>query len=305
MNEFLAKVPFDLYELSLFHLAAKHGSFTRAGREAGLTQSAITRQIQGIEERLGIRLFERTTRRVTLTPAGKLLFDRAKIILQSTEATLADVQSQFGKLAQSLRVGVARSIGLAYYPGFFFAFGKRRPDIQLQVTQETTAEILVRLDEGTLDAGLLPVPERLPRGLVATHRFRDDFTLIGSPASVLASISPRSTQKKLRAALKTERWLMLDRQEIAGVALYQWLKTEGFCDEPAMELDSFDVILNLAALGLGIAAVPQRVLALYGNRKKIVRLPLKPKYSREIAVVVRKTNRSAKPLDDFVGSVLF
>ena len=54
VNEFLATGPFDLYELKLFHLVAEHCSFTRAGQAAGLTQSAITRQIQGMEAKLGL-----------------------------------------------------------------------------------------------------------------------------------------------------------------------------------------------------------------------------------------------------------
>src|ERR1041385_2388323 len=73
VNEFLATGPFDLYELKLFHLVAEHRNFTRAGQAAGLTQSAITRQIQGMEARLGTPLFERTTRSVTLTAAGAAL----------------------------------------------------------------------------------------------------------------------------------------------------------------------------------------------------------------------------------------
>ncbi|HVK58398.1 MAG TPA: LysR family transcriptional regulator, partial [Candidatus Kapabacteria bacterium] len=55
MHRFLSTVPFDLYELSLFHLVVKHRSFTKAAEIAGLTQSAITRQMQGVENSLGIK----------------------------------------------------------------------------------------------------------------------------------------------------------------------------------------------------------------------------------------------------------
>ena len=54
VNQFLSKVPFDLYELALFHLVVKHRSFTKAAEIAGLTQSAITRQMQGVENSLGL-----------------------------------------------------------------------------------------------------------------------------------------------------------------------------------------------------------------------------------------------------------
>src|ERR1043165_9920292 len=81
MNELLATGPFDLYELQLFHLVAEHRNFTKAGQAAGLTQSAITRQIAGMETRLGVPLFERTTRSVNLTAAGAGLYARSGAIL--------------------------------------------------------------------------------------------------------------------------------------------------------------------------------------------------------------------------------
>ena len=75
MHEYLDTAPFDLYELHLFHLVAKHRSFTKAAEIVGLTQSAITRQMQGMEESLSLTLLERTTRNVRMTPAGEFLFN--------------------------------------------------------------------------------------------------------------------------------------------------------------------------------------------------------------------------------------
>ncbi|HXA45706.1 MAG TPA: LysR family transcriptional regulator, partial [Candidatus Angelobacter sp.] len=77
MNDFLATSPFDLYELSLFQLVVKNRSFTKAAQAAGLTQSAITRQIQNMERSLNIALLERTTRSVRLTRPGEFLFQES------------------------------------------------------------------------------------------------------------------------------------------------------------------------------------------------------------------------------------
>ena len=152
MNQFLATTPFDLYELTLFQLVAETGSFTRAAERAGLTQSAITRQIRGMEDRLGIALFERTTRRVCLTRAGQLLREKSKTILNAANELLGEIQQSSGRMPPTLRVGVARSIGLAYLPGYFFAFQRRHPEVQLQVTHQTSREILESLEAGQLDA---------------------------------------------------------------------------------------------------------------------------------------------------------
>src|SRR5580658_1312029 len=117
MHRFLSTVPFDLYELALFHLVVKHRSFTKAAEIAGLTQSAITRQIQGVESSLGIPLLERTTRTVRLTPAGETLFRDAARLLGDVEQSLDHLMQQFAGARKEVRVAVSRTIALAHLPG--------------------------------------------------------------------------------------------------------------------------------------------------------------------------------------------
>lgn len=303
MNDFLATVPFDLYELSLFQLVAETGSFTRAGQQAGITQSAITRQIRGIEDRLGVALFERTTRHVSLTVAGRLLHEKSGPILDATGAVLHQLQHEFHLVPRTLRVGVARSIGLAYLPGFFFAFQRKFPDVQLHVTQQTSREILAAVEAKELDAGLLCPPPRLPRALQITHQFADEFTLIAPPA--LALPAGRANLQTLRKLLANERWLLIDREGNTGRQLHRWLRDQGWRIEPAMELDSFDVIVNLVSLGLGVSIVPHRVLPIYEQRRVVKRIPAKRRFVRELVVVVRKNRKQPEHLAGFVENVLF
>ncbi len=303
MNDFLATVPFDLYELSLFQLVAETGSFTRAGQQAGITQSAITRQIRGMEDRLGVALFERTTRHVSLTIAGRLLHEKSGPILDATSAVLHQLQHEFHLVPRTLRVGVARSIGLSYLPGFFFAFQRKFPDVQLHVTQQTSREILAAVEAKELDAGLLCPPLRLPRALQITHRFADEFTFIAPPT--LALPAGRANLPALRKLLAGERWLLIDREGNTGRQLHRWLRDQGWRIEPAMELDSFDVIVNLVSLGLGVSIVPHRVLPIYEQRRVVKRIRAKRRFERELVVVVRKNRQQPEHLAGFVENVLF
>jgi len=305
MNQFLATTPFDLYELTLFQLVAETGSFTRAAERAGLTQSAITRQIHGVETRLGVSLFERTTRRVCLTRAGQLLREKSKTILQQAGELLEDVQRSAGRLSSSLRVGVARSIGLAYLPGYFFAFQRRHPEVQLQVTLQSSRELLALLETGNLDAGLVCPPRRMSPVLQVTHRFVDEFTAIAPPQFSLEPETTTVTLKQLKRLFAAQRWLLLDRRGFTGRRLHDWLLAQRWPIEPAMELDSFDVIVNLVSLGFGVSLVPHRVLALYGNRRVVRRFGFRPRFSRDLAVVVRRNRVMPEPLRSFVQSVLF
>src|SRR5262249_55532838 len=107
MHEYLATAPFDLYELHLFHLVAKYRSFTKAAEVAGLTQSAITRQVQGVESSLGIELLERTTRSVRMTEAGEFLFRESSQLLGDVEHSLRRLREEFAGARKEIHVGVS------------------------------------------------------------------------------------------------------------------------------------------------------------------------------------------------------
>src|SRR6266481_1481547 len=192
MHRFLSTVPFDLYELTLFHLVVKHRSFTKAAEIAGLTQSAITRQIQGVENGLGIQLLERTTRNVSVTPAGEFLFHEAARLLGDVDRSLHHLAEEFAGARKEIRVDVSRTIGLAYLPGFFHANLRRLPQIGYRVACETSDEILTALEANEQDIGVLCPPARLPKTLRVTHRFGDAFTLV----------TPREMAKEILAISK-------------------------------------------------------------------------------------------------------
>ncbi len=294
-NEWLAEAPFDLYELHLFLRVVESGSFTRASQQAGLTQSAVTRQIQGMEERLGMRLFERTTRRVRMTPAGEMLAEDARRILKDTGAAVERLKERFELAPKRLRVGVSRSIGLAYLPGFFFAYRKRCADVRIAVATGWGDGILERIKEGDLDVGLLCPPKRMPSGLKVTHRFDDGFVIIAPPDAgddVLATNPP---------------WLALESRGNTAGQMDLWLRERGLGAEPAMELNSFDLIINLVSQGMGVSLVPHRALALYNRQRAVKRLPHPKgrKFVRELVVVVRRDRSPPEHLEAFVESVLF
>lgn len=302
-HEYLSTLPFDFYDLTLFEFVAQTGSFTRAGTMAGLTQSAITRRIAAMESKLDLRLFERTTRRVVLTSAGLDLRARIGPLINQTHCIAADFVRQHGLRPPELHIGVARSIGLAYLPGYFFAFQKEFPDVLLNISQHNSREILQSLEAGNLDAGLICPPKSLPRGLQVTHRFTDEFTLVVPPHMDIP-VTPVSINEAQKLLAK-ERWLLLDQQGNTGAALRRWLEKQSWKIEPAMELDSFDLITNLVSLGLGVSFVPHRVLPLYEKRRAVKRVRLKQRFQRELVVVVRQERNRSPHLAGFIRNVLF
>lgn len=303
MHEYLKTAPFDLYELYLFHLVVKHRSFTRAAAAAGLTQSAMTRQMQGMEASLGLSLLERTTRSVTVTEAGAFLAQEAVRLIGDVEQSLQRLKEDFGEARKVVRVGVSRSIGFAYLPGFFHANLRREPSVGSRVAYGPSAELLAKVEIYELDLAVLCPPRRLPKSLQVTHRFADAFTLV-VPSEAAAEFAKVRAKDRV-AWLAAQPWLLIDNTSNTGQRLRGWVKQQGWKIEPTMELDSFDLIVNLVALGMGCSFVPTRALALYGRKRGLSRVALPKRFSRELVVVMRRHRKVPPHLATFVENVLF
>ena len=304
-HELLSRRPFDLYQLHLFRLVAESGSFTRAAQITGLTQSAITRQIQSIEQQLGLSLLTRTTRSVVTTAAGKFLLQESAPVLGDVDVLLRRLREEYADAPREVRVGVSRSVSLAYLPGFFSANMRQGPTVISRVTHESSQTILASLESDALDIGVLLPPARLSPRLRITHQFRDAFTFIANGDRLAEAKVNLKKQAELKRWLELQPWLALQDSTQTGRRLTAWLKQQKLSVRAAMELDNFDLIINLVAVGVGASIVPQRSLALYARRHAIVRLPWPKRFVRELVVVVRRQRQTPEHIQRFVENILF
>jgi DNA-binding transcriptional LysR family regulator len=161
------------------------------------------------------------------------------------------------------------------------------------------------LEADTLDIGVLLPPSRLSSRLRITHRFRDAFTLIANREKLAAAKVDIRKPKAVAAWIKDQPWLALQDTTQTGLRMNAWIKQHGLGVKPAMELDNFDLIINLVVVGVGISLVPQRALALYARRQALVRLPWPKRFVRELVVVVRRQRRTPDHIQRFVENILF
>lgn len=304
MQQYLAGKPFDLYALHLFHLVVKHRSFTQAARVAGLSGSALTRQIQALEQRLGLVLLNRTTRSVQVTEAGEYLSTEAARLTGNVASVLDGLQAAFTTAKPQVRVAVARSMAMAHMPGLFHANRQRHPEVICKINYQSSSQILTALDEGETDLGVLCPPPRLPKSAHVTHRFRDAFELI-APAALAEEASSIRRRDRLHHWLHRQSWLSISSATNTGQALVKWQKRQHVYEEPMMELDSFDLMINLVVSGYGLAWVPRRALALYRRKESWGIVSTNARFEREIVVVTRKQRRLPLHVSRFVENILF
>ncbi len=155
----------NLSHLSIFAAVARHNSFQRAAVEAGMSSSAVSHAIRGLEERLGVALFNRTTRSVALTEAGQRLLERLQPALRDVGDALEEMNSFRATPTGTLRVNTSRpgawSVIAPLMPRFLEAY----PDIHLEMVAE---DGLVDIVAGGFDAGVR-LHESVPEDMVAVR----------------------------------------------------------------------------------------------------------------------------------------
>jgi DNA-binding transcriptional LysR family regulator len=155
----------DNRQLEVFAVVAREASFTRAAAELHLVQSAISATIAAIEADLGERLFDRTTRRVQLTAAGRALLPHATAILDAFRAARDAVEAVGGGLSGSIRIGYMTNVTLFDIPRLLGRFSDDHPDVTMRLVPAAagTAGLADGLRGGDLDlAFLAATPEDYP-----------------------------------------------------------------------------------------------------------------------------------------------
>src|SRR5437667_11072634 len=152
----------ELRHLRYFVAVAEELNFRRAAERLRLAPTALRGEIKSLEDELGLRLFERTTRSVNLTHAGRVFLDEACAVLSAAAQAEQRVKKAEHGLVGTLRVGVIAPAANAWLAGILRGFHQRFPGVQLSLFDLTSPEQLQRLHTGELDAGLLRPPVGFP-----------------------------------------------------------------------------------------------------------------------------------------------
>ena len=180
----------DLNVLAAFLTVAKERSFTRAAKRLGISRSALSHAVRGLEERLGVRLLDRTTRSVAPTQAGEQLISRLDPALGEVESVLDQIVGLRERPTGRVRLLVTPMSATMVLAPKLVAFAKRFPDIVLEVT--TTQEGRTELVASGFDAGI-HLGESIQRDMVAVRVSRDQrLTVVGSPDYFKRHPKPRS-----------------------------------------------------------------------------------------------------------------
>ena len=243
----------SLNDLAAFAAVAGHHSFRKAADAMGVSRSALSHTITGLERKLGIRLLNRTTRSVSLTPAGAQLLERLDPVLQDLDQALDALSDARGAPRGVLRINANKSGAEFLLNQVVPRFLDLHPEVELDLVSEGR---LIDIVEHGFDAGVR-LFEAVPRDMVAV-KFGGDIRFIAVAApSYLQNCEPPQTPDDLQAHACI-------RQRLPSGKRYRWEFSrhgaEVTIDVPGtLTLDDNDLLVQAAAAGHGIAYVPEPV----------------------------------------------
>lgn len=287
----LAPHAFSLRQLQYFAAVASTLSFRKAAELCHVSQPSLSAQLAALEEALGVRLFERDTKRVMLTRTGEALQRRALKILMEVEDLTEAAQTLGDPFAGTLRLGVIPTIAPYLLPAVSPALRRKYPKLLLLWIEEKTEVLLHKLDAGELDAAVLAVDETIAH-LDHAVLAKDDFVCAMPAGHELAGdLGPLPIKE-----LSGEHVLLLDE----GHCLRD--QTLAVCHRArASELEfratSIATLVQMVASGAGMTLLPKIAVPTETKRTKLVLRPLAaPTPHRVIGLAWRRQSSLAAAL---------
>jgi DNA-binding transcriptional LysR family regulator len=275
----------QMHQLTYFESVSRHLHFTRAAEELNVAQPSVSQQIRKLEAELGAPLFHRMKRHVALTEAGKTFLPHARAVLQRVEEARLEVQELSGLRRGTLAVGATPSVGTYLLPLALAAFSRRHPGIALAFREAGSRTLLNLLEAGELDMAVVIQPIRHP-ALETLSLLEEELLLAVPRQHPLAS-----GKRRVRLAQLREEPFVLLREGAYDLRdqTLSACRRAGF--EPTVALDGgeMDSMLRFVAAGIGVAILPEMVLADIDRRDGPVAVRhVQPRLSRSLVLARRR-----------------
>ncbi|MBG0829756.1 LysR family transcriptional regulator [Planomonospora sp. ID67723] len=242
----------ELQQMRYVVAVAETGNFTRAAEQCLVVQSALSHQIARLERELGARLFDRTSRRVRLTPAGEAFLPAARQALDAAERARAEVAAAAGEIRGRLAIGAIPTVTAVDLPTALKHFHLRHRQVRISLRSGGSEELIERVRQGTLDVAFLGLPVGArPKGVRGRELARGDLLAVMAPDHPLADQEHLDLHR-----LADEPFVDFPAGSAARAQSDEAFAAAGVRREVAFEVTTVDFMARLIRQGLGTGMLP-------------------------------------------------
>ena len=289
-------VNLDLYQV--FYTVAKSGSLTKAAEELYISQPAVSRSIKQLETQLGVTLFTRTHRGMTLSAqGGKVIFnevERALALLNEAENRIEEMKKS---ATGTIRIGASDTIFEYFLADKIVDFHQRFPGVKIELVADFTPDTIDKLKNDKIDVAFVNLP-------IETD---DDLHLYGNcmrlnDIFITSDKYPELTSGKVPLfELKKYPLITMDQNTVARKSLDAFLSRLGLSFDPAIEVGSWELMKRLVKKGMGIGVVPREYTTRLLNEKALYEVQTDPVLpTRSVGMLLKKNAPVSYSLHCFI-----
>lgn len=285
----------EIRQLEFFVEVARRQSFTKAAEELLVAQPAISKSIKKLESEVGLLLFNRAERKVSLTAEGEVLLKHAEVILDQLAHAKAEMEELSGLKKGEVRIGLPSMVGSYYFPGLIIDFKKKYPDLQIMVYEEGTVKIRQMLMDGEIDMGVILEDDEM-EGIEVLSFLEEEMVVCVPDSHPFASLHAVSYEELAKQSLILFKEGYFQREIIAQAS-----QISGLPLNVTFETNQISLIKSLVARKLGVTLFLRMVVA---EDSHLVPVSLKPPVYLKFGVAWNKNAYLSKANQAFLSFLM-
>ncbi len=283
--------------LQVFHTVARLLSFTKAAETLHMTQPAVTFQIRQLEEHFNTRLFDRTHNRISLTEAGKTVYEYADKILSLYGEMDNSVRELTGDVSGVLLIGASTTIAEYVLPSLLGEFKEKHPNVNMRLSVSNSVGVVHMVENNSVDVGIVESPIT-NKNLAVEVCWHDKLVFICPPDH------PMAKEKIVPVKALTEQPYIC-REEGSGtrefVCAHLAANDIQMQDiDVKLEVGSPEAVKSMVEAGLGTSVVSQATVEKEVKLGTLVALPLDPPLERPFSIVYQRQKFRIRAMDEFM-----
>ena len=282
----------ELQSLEQFVVLAREKNFTRAATELNLSQSALSRSIQKLEDQLGQSLFDRKPREVILTDLGELLLERATEILKLMEDTFAELSeaSRRGRI----RLGAIPTIAPYLLPSLLGSFAQKQSQVSVVVQEDTTDQLIKRCHLGEIDLAIVALPI-IAKELSVEALFSEELLLVVPAGHALAAQKAINVQ-----AVDQYPFVMLNEAHCLAENIASFCRRQSVQPVTVERTSQLTTVQELVALDHGVSIVPAMARKIDLSERRVYRSFAGERPSRTVAMMWNPARYQSKAVESLM-----
>jgi len=283
-------------ELETFIAVSELGSFRRAAEKLGVSQPSVTSRVQRLESVLGVKLLNRTTRRVTTTEAGERLRLRAEHTVTELRSLVHEFHNEATLQRGRVAIAAAPSVAASVLPPIIRQFKQANPGVTVTLTDEFVGTVLQYVSNATADLAVVPFS-----GKSAEYDFEplfdDEFLVVAPRHHPIARTDVVEFEQISRYPL-----LMLPRESAIWYTIRDEFERRGLKFEPAFQAYNLFTLVGLVETGLGLSLLPQIIVPRL-NLNTVTTVRIKGGIRRTIGIVTLRGRALPPAVNAFIRSL--